>query len=111
MSEKIRVGKRGQVVIPKKFRMKFNIESGTILEINATAEGLFLKPINPLDQMKGIGKGLFGDPVKYQKKLRKGQKVDIMSFAGILKNDKAELERLKQQIADEREANYGRTFE
>ena len=62
MSEKIRVGKRGQVVIPKKFRMKFNIESGTILEINATAEGLFLKPINPLDQMKGIGKGLFGDP-------------------------------------------------
>ena len=34
-----------------------------------------------------------------------------MSFAGILKNDKAELERLKQQIADEREANYGRTFE
>ncbi len=41
----------------------------------------------------------------------KEEKVDIMSLAGILKDDKEELERLKQQIAAEREANYGRTFE
>ena len=41
----------------------------------------------------------------------KEEKVDIMSLAGILKDDKLVLERLKQQIAAEREANYGRTFE
>jgi predicted CopG family antitoxin len=39
------------------------------------------------------------------------EKVDIMSLAGILKDDKQTLERLKKQIATEREANYGRTFE
>ncbi len=38
------------------------------------------------------------------------EKVDIMSLAGILKEDKQMLEQLKQQIAAEREANYGRTF-
>jgi predicted CopG family antitoxin len=41
----------------------------------------------------------------------KEEKADIMSLAGILKDDKQELERLKQQIAAERETNYGRTFE
>jgi len=70
MSEKIKVGTRGQVVIPKKFRKKLGIENGIILEINATDEGLFLKPFNPVGELKGLGKGVFGDPVKYQKKLR-----------------------------------------
>ena len=40
----------------------------------------------------------------------KKEKVDIMSFAGILKDDKEKLERLKSEIAAEREENYGRTF-
>jgi AbrB family looped-hinge helix DNA binding protein len=70
MSEKIKVGVRGQVVIPKKFRKRLNIESGIILEINATDEGLFLKPFNPVGELKGLGKGVFGNPVRYQKKLR-----------------------------------------
>jgi predicted CopG family antitoxin len=38
-------------------------------------------------------------------------KADIMCLAGILKEDKAELDKLKKQIAAEREQNYGRTFE
>jgi AbrB family looped-hinge helix DNA binding protein len=70
MSEKIKVGMRGQVVIPKKLRKKFNIENGIILEIDETDQGLLLKPFNPVSEMKGLGKGVFGDPVKYQKKLR-----------------------------------------
>jgi AbrB family looped-hinge helix DNA binding protein len=70
MSEKIKVGMRGQVVIPKKFRKKLNIETGIILEINAKDDGLFLKPFNPVGELKGLGKGVFGDPVNYQKKLR-----------------------------------------
>ena len=39
------------------------------------------------------------------------KRADIMRLAGILKEDKEELERLKQQIEAEREANYGRKFE
>jgi AbrB family looped-hinge helix DNA binding protein len=70
MSDKIKVGMRGQVVIPKKLRKKFNIENGVILEIDVTDKGLLLKPFNPVADMKGLGKGVFGDPVKYQKKLR-----------------------------------------
>jgi hypothetical protein len=31
-----------------------------------------------------------------------------MRFAGIMKNEKEKLEKLKLQIAAEREANYGR---
>ena len=70
MTEKVKVGMRGQVVIPKTLRKKFNIENGIILEIEETEEGLLLKPYNPVAEMKGLGKNLFGEPVKYQKKLR-----------------------------------------
>jgi AbrB family looped-hinge helix DNA binding protein len=70
MSEKVKVGQRGQVVIPKKLRKKYNIEQGIIIQIDETNEGLLLKPFNPIAEMKGLGKGVFGDPVKYQKKLR-----------------------------------------
>ena len=70
MSEKVKVGMRGQVVIYPKLRRKFNIEKGIFLEIDETKEGLLLKPFNPIVEMKGLGKGVFGDPVKYQKKIR-----------------------------------------
>ena len=71
MVEKVKVGMRGQMVIPKKLRKKLNIEHGVILEILEVEEGLLLKPINPIAEMKGLGKGVFGDPVAYQRKLRK----------------------------------------
>jgi AbrB family looped-hinge helix DNA binding protein len=70
MSEKIKVGMRGQVVIPKKYRKRLNIECGIILDVKVVDEGLFLKPFNPVGELKGLGKGVFGDPVKYQKKIR-----------------------------------------
>jgi AbrB family looped-hinge helix DNA binding protein len=96
---------RGKVVIPKRLRKKFNIENGIIIEFIETEEGLLLKPFNPVAELKGLGKGVFGDPVKYQKKMREKQKVDIMSFAGVMKNEKQKLELLKSKIAAEREAN------
>ena len=39
------------------------------------------------------------------------KKESIMSFAGIMKNEKDQLELLKLKIAAEREANYGRALE
>jgi len=70
MVEKVKVGMRGQVVIPKKLRKKLNIEHGIILEIEETEKGLLLKPYNAVAGMKGLGKGIFGEPVEYQRKLR-----------------------------------------
>jgi len=71
MVEKVKVGMRGQVVIPKKLRKRLKIEHGIILEIEETEEGLLLKPYNPVTEMKGSGKGVFREPVEYQRKLRK----------------------------------------
>jgi len=69
--DQVKVGLRGQVVIPKKLRKKLNIENGIILEIEETEEGLLLRPYNPVAELKGLGKGIFGDPVEYQRKLRR----------------------------------------
>ncbi len=70
MTEQVKVGLRGQVVIPKRLRKKLNIENGLILEIEETTEGLLLKLCNPVAELKGLGKNVFGEPVVYQKKLR-----------------------------------------
>jgi predicted CopG family antitoxin len=56
------------------------------------------------------GKKSFSQVIK-ENLCAKEEKVDIMSLAGILKEDKKELDKLKEQITAEREANYGRTFE
>ncbi len=69
--DQVKVGLRGQVVIPKKLRKKLNIENGIILEIEETEEGLLLRPYNPVAELKGLGKGIFGKPVEYQRKLRR----------------------------------------
>jgi predicted CopG family antitoxin len=60
--------------------------------------------------LKRKGKKSFSEVIK-ENLCPKEEKVDIMSLAGVLKDDKQALEQLKQQIAAEREANYGRTFE
>jgi predicted CopG family antitoxin len=60
--------------------------------------------------LKRKGKKSFSEVIK-ENLCPKEEKVDIMSLAGILKDEKQALERLKQQIAAEREANYGRIFE
>jgi predicted CopG family antitoxin len=60
--------------------------------------------------LKRKGKKSFSEVIK-ESLCPSEEKADIMSLAGILKDDKQALERLKQQIAAEREANYGRTFE
>jgi predicted CopG family antitoxin len=58
---------------------------------------------------KRKGKKSFSEVIK-ENLCFKEEQVDIMSLAGILRDDKVELERLKSQIAAEREKNYGRPF-
>jgi predicted CopG family antitoxin len=58
---------------------------------------------------KRKGKKSFSQVIK--ENLRSEEtKVDIMSFAGVMKGDKQKLELLKSKIATERESNYGRAL-
>ena len=57
--------------------------------------------------LKRKGKKSFSQVIK-ENLCSKEEKEDVMSFAGILKDKKEELELLKREIAAEREANYGR---
>ena len=59
---------------------------------------------------KRKGKKSFSEVIKESLCSTK-KKTDIMKFAGVMKNEKEKLEQLKIQIAAEREANYGRSFE
>ena len=43
--ETTKVGKRGSVVIPAKFRRKFGLEEGSLIIAEAQAEGVLLRPI------------------------------------------------------------------
>jgi predicted CopG family antitoxin len=56
---------------------------------------------------KRKGKKSFSQVIK-ENICSREEKVDIMSFAGVMKNEKQKLELLKSKIAAEREANYGR---
>ena len=56
------------------------------------------------------GKKSFSQFIK-ENLCRQEEKMDIMSFAGIVNNEKQALEQLKLKIAAEREANYGRNIE
>jgi predicted CopG family antitoxin len=58
---------------------------------------------------KNKGKKSFSQVIK-ENLCSKETKVDIMSFAGIMKGEKQKLELLKSKIAAEREANYGRAL-
>jgi predicted CopG family antitoxin len=53
------------------------------------------------------GKKSFSQVIK-ENLCREEEKVDIMSFAGVMKHEKQALEELKSKISTEREANYGR---
>ena len=58
---------------------------------------------------KRKGKKSFSQVIKENLCSLEGKK-DIMSFAGVMKNEKDKLELLKLKIAAEREANYGRAL-
>jgi predicted CopG family antitoxin len=59
---------------------------------------------------KRKGKKSFSQVIK-ENLCSEQEKESIMSFAGIMKNEKGQLELLKLKIAAEREANYGRALE
>ena len=71
MGEKVRVGSRGEIVIPLLLREKLAIKHGMVLDLEETREGIVLRRYDAVRKGRGLGKGLFGDPIAYQRKLRR----------------------------------------
>jgi AbrB family looped-hinge helix DNA binding protein len=66
---------KGQVVIPRKFRKKFEIEAGTKAAVIATPQGILLKPITRsyIRSLRGSlkGKGVLKAMTEDRKRERK----------------------------------------
>jgi AbrB family looped-hinge helix DNA binding protein len=62
-SETVRFTTKGQVVIPLRLRKQFNIENGTRAVVQATPEGILLKPVTAalIKRGRGILKRKMGD--------------------------------------------------
>ena len=54
-SDTIRFTTKGQVVIPRWLRKEFSIEDGTRAVVQATPEGILLKPVTRLAIERGFG--------------------------------------------------------
>jgi AbrB family looped-hinge helix DNA binding protein len=62
-TETVRFTTKGQVVIPLRFRKEFDIENGTMAVVQATPEGILLKPVTAalIKRGRGILKRKLGD--------------------------------------------------
>jgi AbrB family looped-hinge helix DNA binding protein len=67
-----KITKKGQITIPLKFREILKIQTGEKVLFDLEEEKVVLKkaPLNPVADLVGLGKGIFGDSVKYQRKIR-----------------------------------------
>jgi len=63
-TETVSFGTKGQVVIPSRLRKEFEIEEGTRAVVQATPEGILLKPMTgaSIRKLRGILKRKAGGP-------------------------------------------------
>lgn len=67
-----RITKKGQITIPQKFREILGIKAGEKVVFDLEDEKVVLKkaPHNPVANLVGLGKGIFGASLEYQRKIR-----------------------------------------
>lgn len=70
--EHSRITKKGQITIPLKFREILGIKSGEKVLFDLEDKKVVLKkaPQNPVANLVGLGKGIFGAGLDYQRKIR-----------------------------------------
>ncbi|MFM8721352.1 MAG: AbrB/MazE/SpoVT family DNA-binding domain-containing protein [Acidimicrobiaceae bacterium] len=52
-----KIGPKGQVVIPKKFRDEFGIEPGDEVEVSLSENGVLIQSVNATKSLRGIFSG------------------------------------------------------
>lgn len=67
-----KITKKGQVTIPLRFRQLLQIKAGEKVLFDVEGEKVVLKkaPKNPIADLIGLGKGIFGTGLEYQRKMR-----------------------------------------
>jgi len=66
---KIRVGKRGTIVIPKSIREKLGIEEGAVLELEVVEGGLLLKVGDLWQELRKRGRNVKFDVDAFEREL------------------------------------------
>ncbi|MCR6624170.1 MAG: AbrB/MazE/SpoVT family DNA-binding domain-containing protein [archaeon YNP-LCB-024-027] len=66
---KIRVGKRGTIVIPKSIREKLGIEEGAVLELEVVEGGLLLKVVDLWQELRKRGRNVEFDVNAFEREL------------------------------------------
>ncbi len=67
-----RLTRKGQITIPLKFRELLGIKAGEKILFDLEDKKVVLKkaPQNPVANLVGLGKGIFGHGLVYQRKIR-----------------------------------------
>lgn len=67
-----RLTRKGQITIPLKFRELLGIKAGEKILFDLEDKKVVLKkaPQNPVANLVGLGKGIFGEGLVYQRKIR-----------------------------------------
>ena len=61
---KVRVGRKGQVMLPVNLREKINIDEGSMLEVVEHPEGILLRPLSKINVGKVVGKKQYKKIIK-----------------------------------------------
>ncbi len=67
-----KITKKGQVTIPQRLRRLLDIKTGEKVVFEIEDEKIVLKkaPKNPIADLVGLGKGIFGKSLEYQMQMR-----------------------------------------
>lgn len=66
---KVRVGKRGVIVIPKEIREKLGIEEGSVLELSVEGDRIVIKATDLWSELRRRGKKLVVNPDEAEREL------------------------------------------
>lgn len=67
-----KITKKGQVTIPLRFRQLLEVKAGEKVLFDVEGKKVVLKkaPRDPIAELIGLGKGIFGTCLEYQRKMR-----------------------------------------
>ncbi len=68
----VKVSAKHQIVVPSEIRRKLGIHAGDrlVVEVRDDEWVLRRRPEKASERLRGLGKGLYGDPVEYVRQLR-----------------------------------------
>lgn len=68
----VKISTKHQIVVPSEVRRELHLEPGDRLTVEVRNDEIVLRPrpVKASARLRGLGKGLYGDPVEYVRRLR-----------------------------------------